>query len=317
MTNKIYITDDNYDFLKNYGFDVVLTDMCNRNKYNHISELTTQEFITQLSIRADTYDSLMRSGHLADKFCENWLNMSNSDEVVINDTSISDVMIDIPKMIRPDMPIDLQQMAKEIMERNTCECEPGAKTLSEFDSITPLSVGMLRDMTTVANLKSLKNSDSYSANVLRAPFNLALKNEYQAEDGWISININIGDSSNEEILADLSQALNMWRNETKIPDVSSLPRASRNNLKKAINNKYFLLLDAMILNVVLGGGITDTMILNVVYPHMQIEPDSLRKTYKKNALAFGNSRCITAWEQTLIRECLWDKTVKEALTKNF
>ena len=67
----------------------------------------------------------------------------------------------------------------------------------------------------------------------------------------------------------------------------------------------------------LGMDINDEQMIELVYPSMSIQPDSLRKTYKKNALVFKELGCFNSWKRKLSQLSLWDKPVSEVLEMDF
>jgi hypothetical protein len=327
-----YLKSKEFDSWRKDGtFEKMIKFACKKKKYQNTNELTVHELIEQLYLRARIYQMFVTSAQCVEDYFEVWTDMMVSDSVIIAEPY--GVKIDLNKMFGLDFPEAERQVELgdifpspranpvDVIKSLTASSHKFSKTpqtLSSLNSITPLSVADVLYMATIAQKRSFGLTDSFSARFIYRTTSLCFKDEYKEVAGRVvSLNINLSEYSNEEILADLGKLLDEWRRETKTRTNFDVSKANRSSIKKIINNRYILLLDAMIANVAFDGEIRDSMILEYVYPDMDIQPDSLRKTYKKNAMSFADPAWIKTWEKTLRSLDLWDKPLSQALSKNF
>ncbi|MFZ5379914.1 DUF6387 family protein [Aeromonas hydrophila] len=286
-----------------------LKKVFNAQRYQNITELTIGVLISQLAIRASLYDMFLKSSPVVDDFIETWFEMMINGELIMKQPE--DRMVSIVELMRPEA---LIEWVNSDMGRSQ-----NAKKLSALHGITPLSVKTIRNMAVISEEKKFADDDSFSSRFIYNTTAASFKEKYQEAAGVeVALTIQLNEYiSNEEILQNLSQLLDTWRQEMNIHSSPTALKVSSNALKKIINNKYVQLLDVMIAELALGMDINDEQMIELVYPSMSIQPDSLRKTYKKNALVFKELGCFNSWERKLSQLSLWDKPVSEVLEMDF
>lgn len=312
--NEFKTMQDDGIFQKNF------THLCQMNKYLRVAELTTQVLIQQLCLRAKIFEKFVNPDPSIERYFDNWLNMFASESIIIHELVPDAKMVDLNTMLSANELARIELMAWRATPVASIEKSPTTtpKTLSSLHSVKPLSVTTIQHMSAIAHKNKYQNLDDFSARYIYHPITEAFSDEHKDTHGrLITLSINLSDYTNEEILDDLSQLLDRWRKATKTASKPDPSKVTCTNLRKIINNKYLLLLDGMIINRISGGAITDEQLIKQIYPHIDIQPDSFRKTYKRNARAFASSQCFTAWEKTLTNLKLWDQPVKVALQKKF
>lgn len=286
-----------------------LKKVFNAQRYQNITDLTVDVLISQLNIRASLYDMFLKSSPIVDDFIETWFEMMLNGELIMEQPEGR--MVSIVELMRPEA---LIEWVNSDMGRSQ-----NAKKLSELYGITPLSVKTIRNMAVISEENKFADDDSFSSRFIYNTTAASFKEKYQEAAGVeVALTIQLNEYiSNEEILQNLSQLLDAWRQEMNIHSSPTALKVSSNALKKIINNKYVQLLDVMIAELALGMDINDEQMIELVYPSMSIQPDSLRKTYKKNALVFKELGCFNSWERKLSQLSLWDKPVSEVLEMDF
>ncbi len=289
-----------HDFLKK---------VFNAQRYQNITELTVGVLISQLAIRASLYDMFLTSSPVVDDFIETWFEMMINGELIMQQPE--DRMVSIVELMRPEALIE--------WVNSDINNSQSTKQLSTLYGITPLSVKTIRNMAAISEENEFSDDDSFSSRFIYNTRAASFKEEYQGVAGVeVALSIQLNEYiSNEEILQNLSQLLDTWRQEMNVHSSPTALKVSSNALKKIINNKYIQLLDVMIAELALGMDINDEQMIELVYPSMSIQPDSLRKTYKKNALVFKELGCFNSWERKLSQLSLWDKPVSEVLEMDF
>lgn len=321
--------------LKNGVMHTKIITAFQNEKYKNISELTTQEVIEQLHLRANIHDLLVNNDPAAGHYIEPWLKMYLSDSLTIHRPD--DIQINIFDFMKERFDAtkireiikstgiseittlrEIRAKAYELQAFMTDIILDEPKVLSYLNSVTPLSVEKVYEMARVAESKELSPVDSFSAHhTIEANIDVfAPKLQYSPGEN-IVVAINLSHYTNKEILEDISRLLDTWRQECAIELRQDSMKVSNNSLRKIITNKYIMLLDTMIANQLYPGVISDELILSLVYTHLNIEPESLRKTYRKNALAFADVQCLRTWERTLTHAGVWDMPIQQAITEDF
>lgn len=306
------------------------------NKYNAIETFTVRELVEQLRSRAMTYQKLAHNHPHAANLIMCWRNMVESDSIIIQRPN--DAKVNVHEFAKDKLSQDEAKLmstllgGKEIMslaelysamagfQRIIKELMPDApKLLSRTDSAIPLSVLEINKMSDRAKKNELDSCDSFSyhyheevanADIFSSTINASPGNN-------IVLSINLSAYSNKEILNDIGNILDVWRKELNIEIQQGGIRPSNNSLRKIINYKYLVLLDAMIASQIYPGAVSDELILSNVYKNLDIDSDSLRKTHKKNALSFSEPRGLKVWSKTLSDLGIYELPVIEALAHNF
>lgn len=289
-------------------------------KYENITTLTTRELIEQLNLRAIILDMIDKPNPALDYYFEQWVKMFSSDTIIIHEPNVNKVMLDVGSMFSEDDVSQRDWLAWSILPDECTEFLPNKvpKKLSSGSSIQPLSVEWINYMSAISDKNNYQGSDDFSAHYIFHPITENFPEKYKEAAGQvIALNINLADYTDDEILDDLRILLQCWRQETNIESKPAPSKASCTNLKKIINNKYILLLDGMIFNRTNSNVISDEQLITQRYPHLDIQPDSFRKTYKRNARAFGSVQCYTAWMKTLTNLGMSDRSVQEVMQINF
>lgn len=279
-------------------------------KYDQADMLYALAFIEQLRLRADIVDMFNMNSPCLPDYIPAWLAMYLSDTIIIDEPA--DILIDISSMLAQDVAMDIFE--SEFNETH----EIAGEELSSHNGIRPVSIHTLTAMADIAKRHCFNANDSYSARMPKMPLAEVLSDTYKKSLPIIvNLNLNIDDYSDKEILDDMAFLLKKWRAELSIDEECETKGVSVIALKKAINNKYLPLLDAIIANKVFNGAVSDSIVLDTLYPSMDIEVDSLRKTYKHQAMKFADTRYVSTWKRTLTKLGSDDLTVKDALTKKF
>ena len=301
-------------------FPELFISLCKMRKYHNITKLTTQELINQLCLRARIFDTLVNQNSMTEHYFHAWFNMFESTSIIIYEPDPDVLKVDLNAMLSANELARIELMAWHATPDASIEPAPKTvpKELSSLHSVKPLSVATVKHMSVIAHKNKYQDLGDFSANYIYHPISEAFSDKHKEAHGrLIALSINLSDYTNEEILDDLRQLLDLWRKDTKTASKPDPSKASNINLKKIINNKYILLLDGMIISRILNGTITDELLIKHIYPHLDIQPDSFRKTYKRNARAFASPQCLTAWEKALTNLGLWDQPVQQALQKKF
>jgi len=240
-----------------------LKKVFNAQRYQNITELTIGVLISQLAIRASLYDMFLKSSPVVDDFIETWFEMMINGELIMKQPE--DRMVSIVELMRPEA---LIEWVNSDMGRSQ-----NAKKLSALHGITPLSVKTIRNMAVISEEKKFADDDSFSSRFIYNTTAASFKEKYQEAAGVdVALTIQLNEYiSNEEILQNLSQLLDTWRQEMNIHSSPTALKVSSNALKKIINNKYALL-DVMIAELALGMDINDEQMIELVYPSMSIQP---------------------------------------------
>ncbi len=301
-------------------FPKVFASLCKQDKYHDLTAFTSQALIEQLCLRARAFESFLKQDVTVEHYFFEWFDMFESDSIIINEPDPDALKIDINSMLSANELARIELMAW----RGTTDAKTEhsqdvvAKALAALNSVKPLSVATIKHMSAIAHKNKYQEMDDFSANYIYHPITEAFSDEHREEYGrLVALSINLSDYTDDEILDDLSNLLKHWRKDTRTPSKPDPSKASSVNLRKIINNKYILLLDGMIMNRIYNGTITDDLLIKHVYPHLDIQPDSFRKTYKRNARAFASPQCLNTWEKTLTNLNLWDQPVQQALQKKF
>ena len=306
------------------------------NKYNAIETFTVRELVEQLRSRAMTYQKLAHNHPHAANHITCWKNMVESDSIMIqrpNDAKVNvhefakgKISQDDAKLIstllggKETMSLDELYSAMDGFQRIIKGLIPEPpKLLSRTDSAIPLSVLEINNMSDRAQKNELNACDSFSYHHHEEVANIDIfSSTINASPGNnIVLSINLSAYSNKEILSDIGNILDVWRKELNIEIQPGGIRPSNNSLRKIINYKYLVLLDAMIASQIYPGAVSDELILSNVYKNLDIDSDSLRKTHKKNALSFSEPRGLKAWSKTLSDLGIYELPVIEALAHNF
>lgn len=302
------------------NFPDVFASLCQMNKYHDLTQLTSQTLIEQLYLRARILEMFLTQDSAIEHYFNAWFDMFESDSVIINEPAADELKIDINSMLSASELSRIELIAWRGASGISIEQpqDVGTNALASQQSVKPLSVATVKHMSAIAYKNKYRDMDDFSANYIYHPISEAFSYEHKEAYGrLVTMSVNLSDYTDEEILDDLTKLLKSWRKGTCTPSKPEPSKASSINLRKIINNKYILLLDGMIFGRILNGAITDEFIINHVYPHLEIQPDSFRKTYKRNARAFASPQCLNTWEKTLTNLGLWDKPVQEALQKKF
>lgn len=321
--------------IKNGDMQVKLFSFFKSDKFKNVVKLTSKELIEQLHLRANIYDLLIKNDPAAGYYIEPWVRMCKSASLMI--IRPDDIEIDVYEFMKGKMePHEVSELIKQtgISEFTTLR-ELRTKTkqfqafindivldeprvLSHLNSVTPLSVGKVYEMANIAKELELSPVDSFSAHYKTKACVDAFASEpnYSPGDN-IVVSLNLSHYTNREILEDMGRLLDKWRQESAIDYCQDGVKASNNALRKALTNKYLMLLDTMIANQLYPGLINDEVTLDLVYPNLNIEPESLRKTHRKNALAFADHQCLKTWERTLTHAGVWNMPVEQAITEPF
>lgn len=279
-------------------------------KYDKVNNLSTLDFIMQLHIRADIVEMLNISSPCLPHYLPSWLEVYLSDNIYMYEPE--GLLIDVSSMLSSEA---TSEMIEKEFSYNLDS--PGDK-LSSLNSINPVSVRTIIAMAEIAKRDGFNSNDSYSYRMPQMPLATLLSEAYkESMPKLVAINVNIEDYSDKEILDDMATLLKMWRNELSIHQEDDCKGISSNSLRKAINNKYLPLLDGMIANKIFNGAVSDTTILDVLYPSLDIELDALRKTYKHQAMKFADVRHVSAWKRALTKSGVEHLTIKEAVAKKF
>lgn len=279
-------------------------------KYEKVSDLSAFDFIEQLRIRADVMEMLNIGSPCLPHYLPNWLAVYLSDDIYISEPE--GLLVDVSAMLSPEAKAEMVES-----EFSYNLDSPGDK-LSSLNSINPVSVRTIIAMAEIAKSDGFNSNDSYSYRMPQMPLATLLSEAYkESMPKLVAINVNIEDFSDKEILDDMATLLKMWRNELSIHQEDDCKGISSNSLRKAINNKYLPLLDGMIANKTFNGAVSDTTILDVLYPSLDIELDALRKTYKHQAMKFADVRHVSAWKRALTKSGVEHLTIKEAVAKKF
>jgi hypothetical protein len=294
--------------------------LCQMGKYHDLTSLTSKDLIEQLCLRARILDVFINEDATTEYCFNAWFDMFESDSVIIHEQEQDSLKIDINRMLSASELSHIELMAwrgaSGIGMEQPQGC--GTNTLASQHSVKPLSVATVKHMSAISHKNKYRDMDDFSANYIYHPVSEAFSYEHKEAYGrLVAMSVNLSDYTDDEILDDLANLLKSWRKDTDTPSKPEPSKASSINLKKIINNRYILLLDGMIYGRILNGTITDELIINHVYPHLEIQPDSFRKTYKRNARAFASPQCLNTWEKTLTNLGLWGKPVQEALQKKF
>lgn len=312
---------DDFKTMQDDGsFPKTFTTLCQMDKYLRVAELTTQVLIEQLCLRAKIFEKFVNPDPSIECYFNNWLDMFASESIIIRELVPDTKMVDLNAMLSANELARIELMAWRATPAASIEqsLTTAPRTLPSLHSVKPLSVTTIQHMSAITHKNKYQDLDDFSARYIYHPITEAFSDEHKDAHGrLIALSINLSDYTNEEILDDLSQLLDHWRKKTKTASKPNPSKVSYTNLRKIINNKYILLLDGMILSRIFGGAINDELLIKQIYPHIEIQPDSFRKTYKRNARAFASSQCFTAWEKTLINLGLWDQSVQVALQKKF
>lgn len=302
------------------NFPIVFASLCQMDKYHDLMSLTSQTLIEQLCLRARIFDGFLKQDTTVEHYFNAWFDMFESDSVIIHEPDPDELKIDINSMLSASELSRIELIAWQGASGGSAEQSQNvsANALAAQHSVKPLSVATVKHMSAIAHKNKYKDMDDFSANYIYHPISEAFSYEHKEAYGrLVTMSVNLSDYTDEEILDDLAKLLKSWRKDTGTPSKPEPSKASSINLRKIINNKYILLLDGMIFGRILNGVITDELIINHVYPHLEIQPDSFRKTYKRNARAFASPQCLNTWEKTLTNLGLWDKPVQEVLQKKF
>lgn len=279
-------------------------------KYEKVSELSALNFIEQLRIRADIMEMLNIGSPCLHHYLPNWLAVYLSDDIYISEPE--ELLVDVSAMLSPEAKV-------EMVEREfSYSSDDHGEVLSSLNSITPIHVRNIIAMAEVAKSYGFNGNDSYSYRMPKMPFATLLAERYkESMPKLVAVNINIESFSDKEILDDMASLLKKWRSELSVNEEKDCKGISSNALRKAVNNKYLPLLDAMIAHKLFNGAISDLVILDTLYPSLDIELDALRKTYKHQAMRFSDERHVSAWKRTLVKSGVEHLTIKDALTKKF
>ncbi|MDX7872075.1 DUF6387 family protein [Aeromonas caviae] len=320
MYKLAWTKTDEFNEMRESGvIPIIFAELCQNAKYERTADLTTRELIDQLSKRASMLDMFDNSISIIEYHFEQWFQMFDSDSLIIQDLDSNEIMIDLKSMLANESTLSEWQtlLINEGVEARP-QATPDTAILSGIQSVRPLSVATLKRMMAVARKYEFSDLDDFSARYIHSPSSESFNEKYKDTHGrLITLSINLADSSDEEILAELRELLILWREETDSPSMPSPSRVSCVNLKKIINNKYLLLLDGMLFSRIFDFAISDEQLIQHIYPNLVIQPDSFRKTYKFNARAFANAQCITAWEQKMTPLALWERPVLEAMDHKF
>lgn len=314
---------ENEEFQKSQAsgnFPVVFASLCQMDKYHDLTNLTSQTLIEQLCLRAKIFETFLTQDSTIEHYFNAWFDMFESDSVIIHEPDPNELKIDINRMLSANELSLVELIAWRGASGVSIEQsqDVGANALASLHSVKPLSVATVKHMSAIAHKNKYGDMDDFSANYIYHPISEAFSYEHKEAYGrLVTMSVNLSDYTDEEILDDLAKLLKSWRKDTGTPSKPEPSRASSINLRKIINNRYILLLDGMIFGRILNGAITDELLINHVYPHLEIQPDSFRKTYKRNARAFASPQCLNLWEKTLTNLGLWGKPVQHALQKKF
>lgn len=314
---------ENEDFKKaqaSGNFPVVFASLCQMEKYHNLTNITSQSLIEQLCLRAKIFDLFLTQDATIEHYFNAWFDMFESNSVIIHEPDPDELKIDLNRMLSANELSRIELMAWSGSPSFSIEQsqEVVVNALASMHSVKPLSVATVKHMSAIAYKNKYKDMDDFSANYIYHPISEAFSDEHKEEHGrLISMSVNLSDYTDDEILDDLAKLLKSWRKDTVTPSKPEPSKASSINLRKIINNKYILLLDGMIFGRILNGTITDELLIDHIYPHLDIQPDSFRKTYKRNARAFASPQCLNTWEKTLTSLGLWGQSVQHALQKKF
>ncbi|MCV3278989.1 DUF6387 family protein [Aeromonas caviae] len=308
--------------------------VCNHKKYKEIVDLTASSLFKQLRIRAGIFKALKDNNLASEEFIYAWGNMYKSTSIIIHQPD--NVPYNIQGLMAEKLPSEFiddiasQLGSEEITLSNAISLRDDAlalikallpnkpRTLTFSDSVTPLSVFKVHEMANLACENELSPVDSFSAHhVIGSCTDITASAMKPSIGKNIAVAINLSDFTNKEILEDIGNLLDIWRNEANIELKKHTKKVSNITLQKIIKHKYILLLDAMILNQISGGAISSDIVLSCVYPNLEIHTDSLQKTYINNAASFFDPQKIRSWERTLVNLGLWDQPVRLALQKSF
>lgn len=294
----------------NKGYKEIFPNIYKSGKYEKISNLSALDFIIQLRMRADIVEMFDINSPCLPHYLPSWLAVYLSDDIYMSEPK--DLLIDVSSMLSPDA---TSKMVEDVFSYNLDS--PGDK-LSSLNSITPVSVRNIMSMAEIAKNDAFKDNDSYSYRMPKMPLATLLSEPYKESlPKLVTINVNIEDFSDKEMLDDMANLLKAWRSELSVHQEDDCKGISSNALRKAMNNKYLPLLDAIIANKLFNGAVSDAIILDVLYPSLDIELDALRKTYKHQAMKFSDVRHVSAWKRTLAKSGVGNLTIKEAITKKF
>lgn len=289
-------------------------------KYQEVADLTLQELIKQLHVRAKIYAMFERADEDIIEYLNRWIAMHVSASTIIYEPFSSPQMINPYTMLSANELNQLEFLTwSGTREANAMQStDDTSHTLSFRHSIKPISVATIKHMSAISHKNKFQDMDDFSARYIHHPITEAFAEKYKNAHGrLVALSINLSDYSDDEILNDLRHLLENWRKETKTAAKPDPSKASNTNLKKIINNKYIQSLDGMIMSRLFNGAITDEQLIKHIYPHLEIQADSFRKTYKNNARAFANAQCLAVWEKTLTDLGLWDQPVQQVLQKKF
>lgn len=292
------------------GYKEIFPRIYKSGKYEKVGNLSALNFIIQLRMRADIVEMFDIDSPCLPHYLPNWLEVYLSDDIYM--TEPEGLLIDVSSMLSPNATSEMVENEFSF-NPNT----PGDK-LSSLDSITPVSIRNIIAMAEVAKNDGFNDNDSYSHRMPKMPLAKLFSDDYkEIMPTLVALNVNIEDFTDKEILDDMANLLKKWRIELSIHQEEDCKGVSSNALRKAINNKYLPLLDAIIANKIFNGAVSDAIILDALYPSLDIELDALRKTYKHQAMKFSDVRHVSAWKRILTKSGVAHLTIKEAITKKF